>query len=156
MECQARNKILGIHLNIKGLSVIKKLKLYKLDIYHPKNESFLKKYISNEHENCKDIYEADIVLSASHVVQIEKYPNTKFIFGPHFGKERINEVKHLNTSQNNSIYIQPSQPSVDLWVKELGFTNTIIKAIPFGVNTDIFSPNNKIKKENIFVYYKKM
>ena len=122
--------------------------------YHHKNLYFLKIFVKKYYKKVNNIEEADIILSPATSFPIHKYPKKKFIFGPHFGKGRINIVRKLNNIYNNAIYIQPSQPSVDLWVNELKFNTLPVKAIPFGVNTHKFSPNKDTKRTKVFLYYK--
>jgi hypothetical protein len=123
--------------------------------YHHKNQEFLNKFVEKYYNKVNNIEQADIILSPATLFDIHKYPNKKFILGPHFGKERITAVQRLNNIYNNAIYIQPSQPSVDLWVKELKFNTLPVKAIPFGVNTYKFSPNeDTTKKTKVLLYYK--
>ena len=131
-----------------------KLRVYKIDTYHHKNEYFLRKYIQHHHTPVSCVEEADIILSASTLVNPADYSTKKFIFGPHFGKERINSIRQINVAHQNAIYIQPSQPSVDLWLKELNFTTMPVISIPFGVDTDIFCPTTGIIRKNVLIYYK--
>lgn len=123
--------------------------------YHHKNEYFLK-YFSNKYFNIVDnINKADIIFSANVYINIEKYPNKIFIFGPHFSVFPNNIVKKFNNINKNAIYIQPSQQSVNTWQNEFNFNNLPMKAIPFGVDTNKFKPNeNDIRSDEILFYYK--
>lgn len=138
---------------LEKYATIHKLKIYKIDKYHHKNEAFLNYYIDSQHERVSDIKSADIVLSAATPLSVENHPKTDFVFGPHFGKERIHDVKNMDNSYNNCVYIQPSQPSVDLWLNELKFTWGKVLEMPFGVNVDMFKESDN-KKDNVFVYFK--
>jgi len=131
-----------------------KLNILKIGNYHHKNDQFLQHYINENHTLVTNIKEANVVLSADTLIDPSQYTDKKFILGPHFGKERINEVSNINTKYNNAVYIQPSQPSVDLWIKELGFTNMPVLALPFGVNTDMFKPTSDTEKTDVILYYK--
>ena len=134
----------------------KKYNIFKVDNYHHKNEFFLRYYINNYHNSVDNIRNADIILSASKFLfKTETFPDKKFIFGPHFGKNKINEMRKINNMNNNNIYIQPSMPSVKLWTDELKYTTTPVKAIPFGVDTDKFKPDTDIVNKNeVMLYYK--
>jgi hypothetical protein len=121
---------------------------------HHKNLIFLKNYLNYNKNQVYNFNEADIIISVAKKYDISKYPTKKFIFGPHFGKERINEIRSLNNIHNNAIYIQPSQPSVDLWLNHFGFKSLPIYAIPFGVDVIKFSPGNTLNRNKVFVYYK--
>tara|TARA_B110001450_G_scaffold73959_1_gene70420 strand:- start:4679 stop:6007 length:1329 start_codon:yes stop_codon:yes gene_type:complete len=133
----------------------KKYKIFKIDTYHHKNEYFLNYFIKKYHHIVNDIDSADIILSAgTFIPKTENYSTKKFIFGPHFGKIRINEMKKINNIFNNNIYIQPSEPSVKLWTNELNFSNLQVIPIPFGVDTEKFKPNINIEKTNVILYYK--
>lgn len=92
----------------------------------------------------------DIVFSPEIPIKVSDYPNTKFIFGPHFSvfpiKQQMDMIKG-----NNSIYIQPSDWAADTWkIFNYGIQ---IKTLPFGVDTDYFNEIN-IEKTKIFVYFK--
>ena len=129
------------------------MKVFIADKYHHKNQWFLeiffKEYITNS------IKDADVIFSAHTYFNTENFKDKLFIFGPHFSIFPNNIVRKISNKYNNSIYIQPSQPSVDTWVNEFNFKNIPVKAIPFGVNTDKFK---QVKESNIrtevIVYYK--
>ena len=130
-----------------------KIYLYNTN-FHKKNKNFIKYYIKNFHICVNSIEEADIIYSPNEYIEIEKYPNKKFIFGPHFSVFPNNIVERFINVNNNSLYIQPSQPSVDTWQNEFNFKNLPMRSIPFGVDTEKFSPDQNINKTNVIVYYK--
>ena len=145
------------------------MKIYITGNYHHKNKFFLDMFIKKNinYILVSGIDDADIIFSADRYISIEKYPNKKFIFGPHFSVFPNDIVRKFNNIYNNAIYIQPSQQSVDTWQKEFNYNLLPMKAISFGVNTEKFKPksqsqlldnsnypNNNIK-HNIFLYYKK-
>ena len=79
---------------------------------HQKNLNALYKYNNNyyviksvEQINNIDLRQFDCVYSPCIPLNVKKYPNTKFIFGPHFSVfpqlHQMNEIRN-----NNSIYIQ--------------------------------------------------
>jgi hypothetical protein len=126
---------------------------------HHKNENAVLKYKNISVDRVDGINDS-IDLSLYHVVfspgvdiDVSLYPEVKFIFGPHFSvfpeEYRITGIKGPN-----SIYVQPSQWVVDLW-KSFHFCNDmVIKSLPFGVDTDLFSPMD-CQKEEVFIYYKR-
>jgi hypothetical protein len=98
----------------------------------------------------------DVVYSPSQPIDVKKYPNTKFIFGPHFS---VFPQQHqlLLISGQNSIYTQPSD-----WVKNLWYSfdfccqNIKIKTLPFGVDTNTFNQVKPISERNeVFIYFKR-
>ena len=131
------------------------IKILLVGNWHQKNENFLINFISKNETltRVNNIDNADIIISANIKYNAENYPNKKFIFGNHFSVFPNDIVRSINNINNNCIYIQPSQPSVNTWQKELNFNNMPMKAIPFGVDTETFTTSNN-EKANIFLYYK--
>ncbi len=128
---------------------------------HHKNLNALTKYnlqittIYNENLTNIDLNNFDVVYSPSRPIDVSKYPNTKFIFGPHFSvfpnKTQIDIIKN----SKNVIYVQPSEWVVELW-KSFPFCNINIKALPFGVDTDRFCEIKPITERNeVFIYFKR-
>lgn len=97
------------------------------------------------------IEDADIVYSASSLLDTEAYPNKIFIFGPHFSIFPNTQARQISGKYKNSVYIQPSQPSVDTWVKEFNYTNVHVEAFPFPVSMPEVSKNEKTE---VLLYYK--
>ncbi len=129
---------------------------------HPKNLNALSNYkniqltvINNVNEfNNYNLNDFDCVYSPSEPIKVNKYPNTKFLFGPHFSiYPDVNKLNLINS--NNSVYIQPSPWVIKFWesFKETP-PNLNINPLPFGVDTNKFYNNFNIK-ENIFIYYKR-
>ncbi len=128
---------------------------------HSKNLHALTKYnidityIYNDNLNGIDLTKYDVVYSPSQPINVCSYPNTKFIFGPHFSVFP-NDYQMQMIQGNNSIYIQPSE-----WVKELWnsfpFCKQInIKSLPFGVDTVAFNETKPfIERTQVFVYFKR-
>ncbi len=103
-----------------------------------------------------DLSNYDVVYSPSQPINVNNYPNTKFIFGPHFSVFPQEHQMQLITGKN-SIYIQPSD-----WVKNLWYSfsfclqNIRIKTLPFGVDTDTFNEIKPIsERNNVFIYFKR-
>jgi hypothetical protein len=84
------------------------------------------------------------------------YPNTRFIFGPHFSVFPNDAAKRITgnraISKYQSIYIQPSEWAKFHWVNQ--GLDIPIRALPFGVNNDLFKPSLEKQKEQVLVYYK--
>jgi len=130
---------------------------------HEKNKNALFKYksiqydIINIHQiNSVVLNHYDAVISPSEPCDVSKFPNVKFIFGPHFSifpDEKINFIKHKNV-----VYIQPSDWARDVWIN---YNNGIschglnIKSLPFGVETEKFKEIKPIQeRDKVFIYYK--
>ena len=91
---------------------------------HIKNFNFIKKckiisfYIVDSINiiNNINLNTFDAVFSPCEIIDVSKYPNTKFIFGPHcclFPHEKNLEI----VKGKNSIYIQPSNWPIYFWKK---------------------------------------
>lgn len=131
-------------------------KAFLFNNYHFKNQEFLNKYVKKNFTLTNTLNDADVVFSPSTYIDIENYPNKKFIFGNHFSVFPNSTVRRFNNIHNNAIYIQPSQQSVDTWQKEFNFTNLPMKTIQFAINTEKFKPSisNDEKDDTVMVYYK--
>lgn len=129
---------------------------------HVKNMNALLNYkninISNIYTtdlNSVDLNNFDVVYSPSLPVDVKNTPCTKFIFGPHFSVFPVENQIELIKS-NNSIYILPSNWTVNLWEQIPLCKELQIQALPFGVDTDIFHPvKNICNRDKIFIYYKR-
>jgi hypothetical protein len=96
----------------------------------------------------------DIVYSPTTPLHVSKYPNTKFIFGPHFSV--FPEMTKLQfIIGKNVIYIQPSDWSRDIWRYHPFCRNISVESLPFGVDTDEFNEITPIsERTNVFIYFK--
>ena len=93
------------------------------------------------------VQDYDYNYSISKFIDTTQYPNKLFIFGPQFGSFE----KFTSSMANNSIYIQPSEPSINIR-NALGFRVLPMKSYCIGVDTDEFNSGNS---EGIpFVYFK--
>lgn len=128
-------------------------KIYIIDKYHHKNQFFLDYLVDTFYNRVYDIHDADIIFSASTFVNPEKYPNKKFILGPHFSVFPEKQIKRVNNHYKNCIYIQPSEPFRKIWVEEYGFTNIPVNVMAFGVDTNKFIPDNW-ERNLVMVYHK--
>jgi len=140
------------------------MKILLIDIgFHFKNKNALLKYKNIEVVSCSSVQdldrynlsEFDFVYSPSRAIDVSKYPDTNFIFGPHFSVFPVQRDMQIITGRN-SIYIQPSKWVSDMWVNKPLCRNIKICDIPFGVETDKFNSNIQIvDRTEVFLYYKR-
>jgi hypothetical protein len=107
---------------------------------HPKNNHALINY-PNIHLHTTndtsildniDLSQFDCVYSPAIPINVSKYPNTKFLFGPHFSV--FPEVNQMNVIRGpNTIYLQPSEWAAQVWINNPYCNNITIKVLPFGV-----------------------
>jgi hypothetical protein len=107
----------------------------------------------------EEIQNYDVIYNPSECINTSKYPNQKFIFGPHFTPlPNPEQLNLLNANiHNNSIYIQPSEWTAQAWKTRGAEEYLQIKIFPFPVDTNRFSPlpiEQKAQRENVLVYYK--
>lgn len=125
--------------NLNGIIKCKNLTIHTIPSVHKLNEF--------------PLHTIDCVYSPITPIDISKYPNIIFVFGPHFSvfpDDKINIIKG-----SNSIYIQPSEWAVNVWKRFPICNNLNISSMPFGVETDKFNEIKSIyEKKNVFVYYK--
>ena len=100
-----------------------------------------------------NLSEYDAVYSPTYPIDVSKYPNIRFIFGPHFSVFPEANLQWINGA--NTLYIQPCKWAADVWINNPLCKGMDIRSVPFGVDTHIF---NEIKPLNdrteVFVYYK--
>jgi len=127
---------------------------------HQKNFNALLNYniqitkIGNSDLSSFDLNNFDVVYSPSQPINVKNYPNTKFIFGPHFSVFPESNLEIIKG--NNSIYIQPSKWVVELWNYFPICRDLKIKNLPFGVDTNKFCPFKDISdRHNVFIYHKR-
>lgn len=129
---------------------------------HPKNLQALQKYnihfvtINNTDLNNIDLNDFDAVYSPTTAIDVSKYPNMKFVFGPHFSVFPVEQDMEL-IKGSNTVYIQPSEWVVDLWNGfEIIKTKKIkILPLPFSVDTDRFCEIKPvIDRDLVFIYFK--
>lgn len=133
--------------------------------FHHKNMegyNMLFKYLNySVTNNINEILDCDYIISPSYPIDTSKYPNKKFIFGPHFSLFPDNRLYQINNVNKNSVYIQPSLWPITFW-QHYSYFNTFQKSnisVPFKpfflpVDTEKFKPiqNNKTK---VFIYFKR-
>ena len=132
---------------------------------HSKNEHALMSYKNIQFTIIKNIQELDnynlsefdCIYSPCLPIDVSKYPNTKFIFGPHFTvfpDDRLIPIKG-----NNSIYIQPGNWVNQDWTNNIKYkditNDLIIKTLPFGVDTNKYNKNKTVvERQKVFIYFK--
>jgi glycosyltransferase involved in cell wall biosynthesis len=138
-------KILFIQSSIhhKNLNFILKCKNIQFTIINSVNEI-----------NCFNLSIFDAVYSPCEPIDVNNYPNTKFIFGPHFSVfPNIAQMDMIR--RKNIVYIQPSEWAAKVWKDSPLCNNIKIQSLPFGVDTEKFNSNNSIsEREKVFIYFK--
>jgi glycosyltransferase involved in cell wall biosynthesis len=128
---------------------------------HPKNMHSLLSYKSVELTTVNlvtdidsfDLTIFDFVYSPSDPIDVTKYPNVCFVFGPHFST--FPNEKVFNIQSDKTLYLMPSQWCIDDWIKNPLCKNLNMVACPFGVDTDKFCEIVPIRNRNmVFIYYK--
>lgn len=101
-----------------------------------------------------DLSQFDVVYSPCHPINVNEYPDTKFIFGPHFSvfpeKHQMDIIR-----RKNIIYVQPSEWAAEVWKNNPLCNNINVQSLPFGVDTEKFNSNKSIsEREKVFIYFK--
>lgn len=128
------------------------MKFYISDGFvHHKNLEGMIRIINHLGWQRTNFEDSEVVWSPANHLHSENYPGKKFIFGPHFSVFPDHNVRRLSNSANNSIYIQPSQPTVNTWVDEFGVNNLPVVSFPFPVDI----PNlSTVEKKRVLIYFK--
>ena len=130
------------HIHNKNLNFILKCKKINFCIVDSIN------YISNI-----DLNTFDAVISPCDAIDVSKYPNTKFIFGPQFSvfpEERLTIIKGPKT-----VYNLLSNWVINIWKNFPVCNNLNLVTLPFGVDTEKFIDNKSItERNNVMVYFK--
>jgi hypothetical protein len=94
-------------------------------------------------------------MSPCNLIDVTKYPNIKFIFGPHcclFPHEKNLQI----VKGTNSIYIQPSSWPIHFWhMCDKKTTELNLVPFAFGVDTETFKPIKYCENSNVFIYFKR-
>jgi hypothetical protein len=129
---------------------------------HHKNLNFILKskqinfYIvdSINQINNIDLNSFDAVISPCDTIDVSKYPNTKFIFGPQFSvfpEDRLKIIKGPKT-----VYNLLSNWVINIWKNFPVCNNLNLIALPFGVDTEKFVNTKDIQcRNNVFIYFKR-
>jgi glycosyltransferase involved in cell wall biosynthesis len=139
------------------------MKILFIDIgLHNKNRNALLKYnliidaIYHTNLDLIDLTQYNIVYSPHIPIDVSKYPHTKFIFGPHFSVFPEKHQMDIVTQSKNVVYIQPSDWAKSVWAKNSLCDGIRIEILPFGVDTDTFTPNKPIcERDKVFIYCKR-
>jgi hypothetical protein len=128
---------------------------------HQKNLNALMKYNINfyiiNHTNLDsiDLSIFDAVYSPCQPINVSKYPNSKFLFGPHFSVFPEKNTMNMITGKN-IVYVQPSNWVVNLWKSFPICQNIRIESLPFGVDTYKFNEIKPInERSTIILYFKR-
>lgn len=112
--------------------------------------------ISYKFGNLSDINNYDVIYSPSNPINTSLYPNKKFIFGPHFSVFPDNKLLQINNVHKNSVYIQPSEWVVELWINMNASRYLPIKSFSFPVDKNKFSIKKDINvRTEVFIYFKR-
>jgi len=97
----------------------------------------------------------DCVYSPCCPIDVSKYPNTKFLFGPHFSVFPDNSL-HL-IKGNNAVYNLLSTWVKNLWVNNYEICSGLkFVTFPFGVDTNRFNQIKPLEqRDKVFIYYKR-
>ena len=131
------------------------------DEMHEKNKEGLKKMLDKlniEHKfgDISEIDEYNIVYHPSQAIDTSKYPNKRFIFGPHFSTFPTEKLNGIINMHKNSVYIQPSIWCKEVWEPILKQIHLPVKVFSFPVNMEKFKPDKKIEeRDRIFIYFKR-
>lgn len=124
---------------------------------HKKNKEgiiSILKYLNWEYKfgDISEIDNYELIYLPDTCVNVEKYPNKKFIFGPHFSVFPDNKIGLIKKKLKNCVYIQPSEWASNVWIN-MGVGNLRIETFPFPVNTVKFNESNKTR-DKVFIYFK--
>jgi glycosyltransferase involved in cell wall biosynthesis len=131
------------------------------DEMHKKNIEGLNKMLSKlnmeyKYGEISEIEDYKIIFHSSQAIDTSKYPKKRFIFGPHFSTFPNEKLNGIINKHNNSVYIQPSIWTKELWEPILKQIHLPIKVFSFPVNMEKFKPDKKIEERNrIFIYFKR-
>jgi len=124
------------------------IKLFMVSKPHHKNNNALLNY--KNISIVSSIEEADVVYSPGSLVDTEK----PVVYGPHFSI--FPDIRMRELRNKKCVYIQPSQWVSKFWSQSPLCEGVNIFSVPFGVDTDKFSPSNVNKeRNNVLVYVKR-
>lgn len=141
---------INIYMHHKNEAALLKYKKIKLDIIH--NISELQYINLNDYDY---VYSPGVLIDPNFFSS-----KTIIIFGPHVSVFPDSRIKQISGFKN-VIYIQPSEWACNVWVKSPLCYNLKIKFVPFGIDTDKFSPsqslsiNSNSAKTEVFIYFKR-
>ncbi len=136
------------------------MKILVLNNSHHKNKEAMRDmFIFNNvdylYGNYNDIPNYDLIYSGDIPIDTSKYPDKKFIFGPHFSVFPDNiKLAKINNIYSNAVYIQPSEWSMQKFINMGAERFLPISFNPFPVNINKFKCINK-SRTKVFIYYKR-
>ena len=95
-----------------------------------------------------------IIYSAANPIDIHKYPNKFYIFGPHFCvlPSDNNKIDSINFNQHNLVFIILSKWCYDIY-KSYDLKINLLP-IPFPVNTIKFNEVEGLERSEVLIYFK--
>lgn len=95
----------------------------------------------------------DAIYSPCDPIDVSKYPNMKFIFGPQFSVFPNNNMNIIKG--NNAVYNLLSNWVVNIWKKYPICNNINLITLPFGVDTNRFINTKPVsERDNVMIYFK--
>jgi hypothetical protein len=138
-----------------------KLLVMNMNMMHHKNLNALQKYKKIEITSIIDVNDItkmdissfDAVYSPCGPILVKDFPNTLFLFGPHFSVFPNKKDMEMIEGQK-SIYLQPSKWAMESWKNNKEYCENIrFDILPWGVDTDVFQCRKKRNK--VFIYFKR-
>ena len=142
--------------------IIKMKILFIIACCHHKNLNFIKNcknidfYFINSSNDIHnlDLAQFDCVFSPSEPINVSKYPDTKFIFGPRFSVFPIKQHMEM-IKGDKTIYIQPSLWAMTVWKNDSICNDIKLQSFCFGVDTQKFIDIKPIhERNNVIIYFK--
>lgn len=101
-----------------------------------------------------DLSQFDVVYSPCEPINVNIYPDTKFIFGPHFSVfpegYQMDIIRRTNVT-----YIHPSEWAAKVWRDSPLCNNIKVEPLPFGVDIERFKDSKPIsERQRVFIYFK--
>lgn len=130
-------------------------------VWHHKNLNFIMKckqidFVMIDSVNEIDRFnleDFDAIMSPSEPIHVKKYPDTTFIFGPHFNvypDDRLEEIKGPN-----SFFNLLNKWVIHFWERYPICNGLKLIALPFGVDTMTFINTKPISERNkVMIYFK--
>ena len=136
------------------------MKILVVGNFHHKNRESLEKilkYLNFDYKfgDINEVKKFKVIISPNIPINTSIFPNKFFIFGPHFSVFPNQLLYKINNVHKNSIYLQPSEWALNVWKKFNVESIIPLKVFYFPVNTDKFIPLENIKKEKVFIYFKR-
>lgn len=130
-----------------------------MSFLHHKNKSGIEMMLEHlqweyKYGNIEDIPNYDIIYSPNFPIDTTKYNDKKFIMGPHFSVFPDNKVLKINNEHKNSVYIQPSKWTADVWIN-MGIKHIPVLPLPFPVDTYKFNVKENTPRDKVFIYFKR-